>query len=338
VPAKKLNRPKLQINKRTTQKDVARHAGISQATVSRFYSKKGYVSAEAVRDIEKAAARLNYTVDSLARSLVRGQSDMYALVIGTLTNPFYPVALEHLTQKIRARGKEVLLFNTASEQELDQLLPLILRYRVGGAIILTADLSSRLAIELDKRDVPAVLFNRYNRVGQVHSVTCDNLDAGHEVARAFVEAGLRKIGYLGGVKGTSTNEDRRRGLVEGVAGYKLKPEFVLEHSFTHEWGWAAAAEITTRYPKVEAVFCGDDAIAMGLIDGLRELDPSRANLPFAIVGVDDIPSAQWPSYSLSTVRQPLDEMADRALALLEDRSAKRKINFLPGKLIRRGSF
>lgn len=330
--------PTLPMQGRPTQKDVARRAGISQATVSRYYSKKGYISSEAVTAIEEAAAALNYTLDSVARILVKGESDIYALIIGTLNNPFYPVALEHLTQKIREYGKEVLLFNTAREDKLDELLPVILRYRVAGAVILTAHLQSQLALELEKNNIPAVLFNRYNNVGNVHAVACDNIGAGAKVAEEFLKAGYRNIGYLGGLPGTSTNRDRYEGLARRLKKDGIRPSFRLENNFTHEWGWRSAARILSDHPDTQAVFCGDDAIAMGLLDGIREIRPKETSLPFAVVGVDDIPGAGWPSYSLSTIRQPLTDMTDLALSLLEDRSAERRINFLPGELVRRGSF
>jgi DNA-binding LacI/PurR family transcriptional regulator len=324
--------------RRPTQRDVARVAGVSQATVSRFFSEQGYVASETVELIREAAGALSYEVDPLARSLVKGESDIYALVIGTLTNPFYPFALERLTSKIRSQGREVLLFNAAREQDLDALLPVVLKYRVRGVLILTADLSSRLALELDRRNIPAVLFNRYNRVGTVHSVVCDNVEGGRRVADEFLNAGHRKIGYLGGTTGTSTNHDRRKGLVDRLSERGMDPLFTIEREFTHGWGWEAAASIARDHPDTEAVFCGDDAIAMGLMDGLRELDLLRDRAPFSIVGFDDIPSAAWPAYALSTIRQPVDKMIDLALTVLEDGTAEKKINLLSGDLIRRKSF
>jgi DNA-binding LacI/PurR family transcriptional regulator len=213
-----------------------------------------------------------------------------------------------------------------------------LKYRVRGVLILTADLSSRLALELDRRNIPAVLFNRYNRVGTVHSVVCDNVEGGRRVADEFLNAGHRKIGYLGGTTGTSTNHDRRKGLVDRLSERGMDPLFTFEREFTHGWGWEAAASIARDHPDTEAVFCGDDAIAMGLMDGLRELDLLRDRAPFSIVGFDDIPSAAWPAYALSTIRQPVDKMIDLALTVLEDGTAEKKINLLSGDLIRRKSF
>jgi LacI family transcriptional regulator len=114
---------------------------------------------------------------------------------------------------------------------------------------------------------------------------------------------------------------------------------VVEGAFSHEWGYQAAALLRSACPDADGVFCGDDAIALGVMDGYRNNpDGSVGKMP-GIVGFDDIPSASWPAYLLTTVRNPLERMVEAALDMLDlptDVAPRRQL--LAGELIRRRSF
>jgi DNA-binding LacI/PurR family transcriptional regulator len=321
-----------------TQKDVARAADVSQSAVSRVFAGKGYVALEVRRRIETAAKRLGYMPDMLARSLVKGRSNIVAVLTTNITHPFVPQILEKLTLATQLRGQEVLLLNAPPGQDLERLVPLALTYRVKGILVANVTLGTKMTALARKSGTPIVLVNRYAEEDNVHTVSCDNADGGRLIAHGLLDAGKRRIAFVGGVAASPTNVARKKGFLDALAERGVRPVFVADGIYSHAWGYEAARGLRAAHPDVDAVFCGDDMVALGMLDGYRGEDPHPQGVP-AIVGFDDIPSASWPPYMLTTFSNPLDEMAAAALDLLDlpaDAPPQRKL--IPGRLIRRRSF
>jgi DNA-binding LacI/PurR family transcriptional regulator len=319
-----------------TQHDVAKLAKVSQSAVSRVLS-GGYVSAKTRERIRKACETLGYVPDLGARALVTGSSNMIAVIVANITNPFYPFILDRLTMRIQQSGREVLLLNASGGRDIDELLPIVLQYKVRSVVIMTASLSSKMANRLLEHQIPAVMLNRYSTVGSGNSVACDNLEGGRVVADAFVKAGFTSFGYVGGSPASSTNLDRRNGFIKGLAASGHQPLFALDGEFNHEWGYEAG-NMLRHFPQVQSIFCADDVIAMGIMDSMKEAGRSAPD-DISVVGFDDIPSAGWAAYSLSTVQQPVDAMIDHTLKILNNGISSEPAEVrIPGKLIIRSSF
>jgi LacI family transcriptional regulator len=319
-----------------TQHDVARLAQVSQAAVSRVLT-GGRASQELRERVMKACATLGYVPDNGARSLVMGSSNIVAVIVANIMNPFYPYILDRLTLRIQHNKREVLLLNASGGRDIDEFVPIVLQYKVRSAIIMTASLSSLMAQRLREHGVTTVMLNRYSTIGHSNSVTCDNVKGGRMVAEAFINAGFTSFAYVGGAPASSTNLDRRNGFLGRLAEAGHEPLIALDGDFTHEWGYEAGT-LLRRYPKVQSVFCADDVIAMGVMDSLKEVGIAIPS-DVSIVGYDDIPSAGWGGYSLSTVQQPVDAMIDETLKLLEEgpNATPAEIR-IPGELILRSSF
>jgi DNA-binding LacI/PurR family transcriptional regulator len=321
-----------------TQKDVALEAGVSQSAVSRVFAGRGYVAAEVRQKIEKAARKLGYMPDMAARSLVKGRSNIVAVVTSNITHPFVPQMLEKMTLAIQQRGQEVLLLNSPPGQDIDRQLPLALRYRVKGVLIANVSIGARIARQVRQSGTPIVMVNRYVEEKAVHAVSCDNTHGSRLIAEGFLAAGKRHMAYIGGLAGSPTNAVRRDAFLQALREHGVTPDVVLEGAFTHAWGYEAAGLLNARSTPVDAVFCGDDMVGIGMLDGYRGLAGGLAAAP-AIVGFDDIPNASWPPYMLTTYSNPLDRMIEVALDLLEqpyDAPPAREV--LPGELVRRASF
>jgi LacI family transcriptional regulator len=319
-----------------TQHDVAELAGVSQSAVSRVLS-GGSASAKLRNRVLSACEQLGYVVDLGARNLVRGASNMIAIIVANIMNPFYPYILDKLTLRIQQQGFEVLLLNASGGRDIDELLPIVLQYKVRSVIIMTASLSSNMANRLQEHQIPTVQLNRYSTVGKANTVTCDNVGGGRLVAEAFIDAGFTSFAYVGGPPGSSTNMDRRTGFLERLAQSGLQPAIALDGEFDHDWGFAAGRMIR-GYQGVQGIFCADDVIAMGVIDSFKEVGQTVPK-DLSVVGFDDIPSAAWPGYSLTTVRQPVNRMIDETLRILDlPLSASPEEIRIPGSLIYRSSF
>lgn len=321
-----------------TQKDVAKLAQVSQAAVSRWTSGRGYVAADVRERIEKAVAELGYAPHPLAQGLSSGQSEIVAIVMANITNPWYPLVLERITHALQALQLQVLLFNAAPPQSVDDVVPDVLRYRVRGAIITTAALSSTAAQQFASRGVPVVLFNRTTRTGGVHSVSCDNADGGRTAADCLLKAGARHVAFLGGGQDASTSTDRLRGFVQQLHEWDRAPVATLEGEFTYEWGFEAVQRLMAEHPEIDGIFCADDEIASGAMDALRFRLGKRIPQDVRILGFDDHPIAAKAAYQLTTFRQPVDGMIEQAIGLLlNGEVAQPSTQLLKGELILRGS-
>jgi DNA-binding LacI/PurR family transcriptional regulator len=323
----------------STQKQVASLAGVSQSVVSRVFG-GGVVSDAAKERVLSIAKSVGYQPDALARSLVTGQTDIVGIVMADIMNPFYPYVLEKFISALQKKGQQVLLFNAPRDQDVDEELSLVLQYRVKGIIITSASLSSRMAAACRANHTPVVLFNRYIPNNPTWAVSCDNVRAAREIADLLLDNKHTKIGYIGGNPNTSTNRDRKRGFVERLAERGKKPVLVEDRSYSYEWGYEAASRLL-RSSSVNALFCANDIIALGVMDAIRNELKVRVPDDISVVGFDDIPQASWPLYSLTTVRQPVDEMIDLSINLLDrdfDRKTREsRINLIKGELVERSS-
>lgn len=321
-----------------TQRDVAKLAKVSQAAVSRVMANNGYVAEEVRRKIVEAAATLGYRPDPMARSLITGRSNIVAIVVGNVVNPFFPVVLDAMTEALRRQGYEVLLFNAARGQSLDEVIPDVLHYKVAGIILTTVSLSSRAANLCDAAGVPVVMFHRYSSIGSAFAVACDSHRGGADAARLLLEAGCQRMAYIGGIPDSSPNRDRSEGFVSELARAGLRPVSVENRDFSYDWGRDATTTLLARLTDVDGIFCGDDAIAFGAVDALRHDLGMDVPGDVSVVGFDDVPQAGWAAYDLTTVRQPIDLMIAQTLTLLNVPKDREKSVFLiPGEVILRST-
>jgi len=327
-----------ELRKPATQKDVAKLAGVSQAAVSRWISGRGYVAADVREQIIRAVTELDYRPHPFAQGLSSGQSDMVAVVMANISNPGYQVMLEKITQALQAKNLQTLLFNASSAQTVDDLVPNVLRYRVRGAIITTSQLSSTAARQLASQGVPTVLLHRYTKAGGVHSVLCDNMAGGRLAADTLLRAGARRVAFIGGNPDSSTSTDRKAGFLQQLQQWNAEAVATQDGEFTYEWGAAATIRLFEVHPDIDGLFCADDEIATGAIDALRHQLGKQIPKDVKVVGFDDHPISSKAAYALTTIRQPFDEMIDKAVNLLLEGDARHPATeLLKGTLIARRS-
>lgn len=300
-----------------SQIDVAQAAGVSQAAVSRAFTPGSSVSEETRIKVMAAVEQLGYRPNVIARSLVQNSSNIIGLVVKRFTNPFYAHMIQDFTRALQGRGYWTLVFNIAESEELEEALPTALQYRVAGVIITSATLSSKLAEEFARSGTPVVLFNRYVDDGHTHVVSCNNIEGGRLVANALLDSGHKRFAFIAGEEPSSTNRDRENGFINRLKerGHDLAfRESAGEYSY--EAGLAAAERLLQRDARPDAIFCAQDLIAMGVIDFARHKLNIKVPEEISIIGFDDIPSAAWLGYDLTTVRQPFGELVDNTIQVL----------------------
>ncbi|MGA8210351.1 MAG: LacI family DNA-binding transcriptional regulator [Nocardioidaceae bacterium] len=305
----------------TTSSTVAQEVGVSQSTVSRALRGDPRVRAETRRRIEAAAQRLGYWPASPPPLPLEERSRTIGVVVADLTNPFFPSLLTPVHDELRLMGYRVVLFAERTDIPTGQeALDRLLDRSIDGVLVTTATLGSRLTHAMRRRDLPVVLLNRYIDGMDVDRVVADNHEGGRLAARHLVELGHRRIGMVRGPSNTSTSRDRTAGFLEvlGEAGVEVDDGLVREGPYSHQCGYQHVRDLLRRESPPTAIFCGNDIIGFGAVDAARSLGvdvPSGVS----IVGFDDVPMASWEVFQLTSVRQPLTEMAGAAARMLVER-------------------
>lgn len=329
-------------NNRITSIDVARRAGVSASAVSRVYTPGASVSRTTAEKVRMAARELGYHPNALARSLITGRSRIIGLVVAYLDNQFYPDALEKLSNALQKRGYHVLIFMASrTVGNIDNIFDEILGYQVDGIITASVAMSSELAARCQRAGVPVVLFNRSQDDERLSAVTSDNLRGGYKAADYLLSTGHRRIGYIAGWEGASTQRDREAGFTNRLAEAGIEHVAREVGDFRHDRTQVAARRMFTTDDRPEAVFVANDHMAFAVMDILRFELGLRIPEDVSIVGYDDVPLAAWPAYDLTTVRQPANRMVAETVTILLDaieggKSEPRRVA-IDGDLIIRGS-
>jgi len=308
-----------------SQIDVARLANVSQAAVSRTFTQGASVSEETRAKVMAAADQLGYRPNIIARSLIRKSTNIIGLVVRRFTNPFYARMIRDFTRALQEQGYWTLILNIAQNQELEKTLPMALQYQVDGLIVTSSTLSSGLAAECVRSGTPVVMFNRYASDTHTHVVRCDNVEGGRIVADALLDSGHKRLAYIAGEetastnreRTASTNRERETGFVDRLQerGHSLSFR-ESAGDYNYEQGYKAAQRLLQRDDLPDAIFCANDLIAMGTLDLARYKLGIKIPEELSIIGFDDIPSAAWPSFELTTVKQPVKPLVDNTLQIL----------------------
>ncbi len=297
-----------------TSHDVARLAGVSQATVSRVLRDDPGVRAETRERVRKVLAEVNYQPNAAARSFRTHRAGAIGVSVARLSYQIYPAMLELIGARLGSLGQQMVVWDAefGGDRHASQAL------RQGGVdgVILTACTQDSSFI----RDVcsplaPVVLINRAVEGYPSDQVTSDNVDGGRRAADYFISCGRRRIAMIGGVQQASPIRDREAGFRHALlqAGRPLAPRYYERaEGFTHRAGLAAATRLLELQSPPDAIFCANDVLALGAIDGARQRGLDVPGEVW-IIGYDDTEMAAWPGFDLTTFRQPLDEMVDCGL-------------------------
>ena len=302
---------------KVTSLDVAKRAGVSQSAVSRVFTPGASASPATAEKVRQAAAELGYRPNVLARAMVSGRSRIIGLVVAYLDNYFYPEALEKLSNALQAEGYHVLVFMASQTADhIDDVIEEILDYQVDGIIAASVALSSTLSDRCREAGVPVVLFNRTDGAAHVSSVASDNFAGGRLAGQFLIAGGARRIGYVAGWAGASTQKAREAGLRSALDAAGIALHAYGVGNFRMDEAKAAARAMFEGPDRPDGVFVGNDHMAFAVMDVLRgELG---LDIPgdVSVIGFDDVPPAAWDAYGLTTLRQRANQMVQETVQTL----------------------
>jgi DNA-binding LacI/PurR family transcriptional regulator len=337
-----------------TLEDVARSAGVSRATVSRVVNGTRNVDPEIRRIVQEAVAATGYVPNRAARSLVTRRTDAVALVFSVpddhtandpflgrvFSDPFFGRIVGGLLTVLRPRGVHPVLMLADSEDARHTLVANLRQEHIDGVVLVSIAPDDSLPSLLTRAGLPAVLFARPTTPLPISFVDIAQQEGARQAADRLVARGCRHIATIAGPHDSPAGQDRLAGFRNAMAEHGLAYVPSVEGGFTQEGGEHAMRELLRTHPDTDGVFVANDLMAQGALLVLRDLG-RRVPDDVAVVGFDDSSAAMASRPLLTTVRQPVEdmaaEMARLLMALIDDPSQQTRSVIFKTTLVERES-
>ncbi len=308
-----------------TIRDVAKAAKVSTATVSAVVNESTFVSPALRARVVAAIASLDYAPLSAARNLKKGRSQLIALVVSDLANPFFARVVWSAEAAVAAWGYSLVVFNSDEKPDNERrILARIRSLSCDGILLVPVD----SAVRADQRDpdghaIPIVQFGRVADDGRSDSVTIDNVSAARQVTNYLLDLGHRAIATITGPTHLTTGHGRLEGLREAMAARGLAPrtEHVRSGEFREDVAYSVAREIIDRPDRPTALYAASGVMALGVMRALADLGLKCPD-DISIASTDTIPGIGALRPRLTRTEHPVTDMTNEALRLLIDRIAR----------------
>ncbi|MEW1844020.1 LacI family DNA-binding transcriptional regulator [Nonomuraea angiospora] len=322
-------------------KDVAAQAGVSVATVSRVLNDNPSVTEETRNRVHDAMAALNYRPNAVARSLRTEATRTLGLIIGDILNPFFAELARAVEDEAREAGYTVIIGNADERaDQQDHYVRTLLERRVDGLLICPTAEVTPLVEEVSQGERPLVFLDRTLSGVEVPSVRADGSTAIAELVAHLRALGHRRIAFVSGPSTLSTGRERTEAFLRAAAehGLEVPEEYVRHGDFRAGSGRRITAELLDLPEPPRAIFLGDNLMALGALDEVRErgLDIPR---DVALASFDDVPWFNHVHPRITAISQPTAELGRRAVRVILDALSGRAAEsvVLPARLVARES-
>ena len=322
--------------------DVAQDAGVSPTTVSRYLNNRIELPPATAARIDAAIKKLDYRPNLLAKRLSTGKTEAVGLVTPEIREPFFAELASAFEDEADHHGYTVFMSSTRSDRKREiASLERLQDGHVDGLLMMTNTpddgtlaglIGERRNVVIVDEDIPGVSVPR---------LFVENSEGAYQATRHLIEAGHRRIAYLGGPQGLLTVTERREGFLMAMneAGIAVRSEYVAMGSFAPELARAATVRFLELPLPPTAIFASSDYLAIGAVMGLRDANVSVPD-EVSLIGFDDMAFSTLLTPPLSAVRQPVEQLGRQGfltlLALLDGETPP-LLTRLPVELIRRQS-
>jgi DNA-binding LacI/PurR family transcriptional regulator len=307
---------------RPTLMDVARHCGVSRATVSLVLNDSPLVADQTASRVRQAMSELGYVYNRAAASLRTQRSDAIGVVMTQITNPYFAEFAAGLQDILTESGTVPLLAVSGEDRELQRRLVRSLVERNVDGIVLIPAHGTQTDDLPDLLGTPLVLMARRLPGADVDYVGARNRDGGYAAAEHLYGHGCRAIAFVGGFADASARQERAGGVSDFLSEHNLTLD--EERSVTCEPLRAPAREaamrLLTDHPEVDGILCFSDVVAFGVLDAIADLG-LRVGSDVRVIGFDDVHDAGLNRPSLGSVAVPARETGRRAAQLVLERAA-----------------
>lgn len=320
-----------------TLKDVAAKSGVTVTTVSRVLNNRGYISGETRDKVYAAMKELNYQPNEIARSLSKQKNNSIGIIVPHIEHPYFARLIGYLEREAANKNYKIMICNSHAkfEKEIDYL-EMFQSHRVAGIILCSSSVDIGKFISLN---IPVVSIERPVDVGTT-SVECDNYQGGVLAAEHLIASGCKHLVHLSGIENEEMPADARcKGFVTVCEDRNISHKEVeckADNYLNMEYH-SLIESVLLENPEVDGIFASSDLIAAQVIQVARKMN---IHIPtnLKIVGFDDVNIASLASPTITTIHQPIKEMAKEAINCLikcaEDHVVPSRIQ-LPVRLVKR---
>ena len=293
-----------------TLKDVAREAGVSVITVSRVVNGISHVRGDTRERVERAIERLQYVPNRTASNLRSQQSDTVALLLPDITNSFWTTIARGVEDEAWDAGYGMFLCNTDNDPAKEaRYLDILMRRRVEGVIIVPTPANVPLLRRLQQRRINLVILHRTLDGIEADVVRSDSRGGSYALTRGLLDAGYRRIAYVGGPPSITSGRERLAGYTDALrsAGLDVDPVLVRRGAYDQRNGYRMVEELVQDLPRPEALVIGNSRLAIG---ALRALADAGLAVPeeMAVAAFHDITALDDYSPLMTTAVQPAYEI------------------------------
>lgn len=322
--------------------DVAREAGVSIATVSKVLNNNGRISDKTRKKVNSIIEKLNYQPSMVASALTSQRTGTIGLMIPDIANPFFAEAARYFEDYAQQSGSDLIICSTDRDDEkAARYISLLQRKRVDGLIIASHTGNPELVHRLLEDKVPTVLFSADIRLLECNSITVDDYKGGYIATEFLLSLGHRRLGIIS--DNLPGSRHREQGFLDALKVYGAPfdhPDNMVQTSATLENGRMIARRMLGQEAskRPTAIFACNDLLAIGVLKEAREAGLSVPH-DLSVIGFDNTMLADICHPSLSSIAQPLRDMTEQAMQLLNESIdnpdvLKRKISLSPELVIR----
>jgi len=306
------------MSRNVTIVDVAQEADVSYATVSRVINNGAHVRPEKRERVLRAMAKLGFTVNQQARSLRAGRSQVIGLLVHDLGTSYIGEIIRGIEAELSAASYDLMLYTTHRRKTKEATYVSAITRGMADGLLLVLPRNPEAYLEsLRQRRFPYVLVDHQGIDETGPAVGATNFQGAYDATQHLLSLGHRRIGFITGQMEMGCSRDRLAGYRAALlaAGIPPDPQWVREGDFFQPDGFAGAQALLALPQPPSAIFASNDFSAFGVMEAVRDAG-KRLPDDMSIVGFDDIPQAAQVNPTLTTVRQPLEQMGRTAARML----------------------
>ena len=293
--------------------DVAKEAKVSISTVSRVLNNKDIVKPKTRIKVENAIKKLNFDPDFTAQTMISKKTRTIGLIIPTLYNEYWSILSAIVQEHLWEFGYMVILCNTNNDKKKKEAyIQMLLKRKVDGVILCEFKENKEIIESLLRHNIPTVALQV--KIDGIDSVYGNQLQGSMDAVNHLIQLGHSKIAYIG-LDDLMDNRELGYRNALMINGIPVDENLIIKGQFTTNFGFQAAESLINRKLKFESIFCWNDIVAFGVIQALQ-LHHFDVPKDVTLIGFDDIQMIQFIKPSLTTIKQPLQEMCSAAAQLL----------------------
>ncbi|MDC3418395.1 LacI family DNA-binding transcriptional regulator [Aquibacillus salsiterrae] len=299
--------------------DVAKRAGVSKSTVSRVLTNSGRIDADTKKRVIKAMEELGYQPSRAAQTLRNKKTKLIAVLVPRVSNHFFSTLIQGMEREAVKHDYQIVLCNTGNDPKKEyNYLKMLENHQIDG-LILTAFRNPVELIQQFSSFGPIILVEEYTKDDIFPTITIDHQEAAYKATEHLIKLGHQHIGMVNGPEESIITKDREKGFLKALETYHIpiQEKWICFESFGIQQGRRYIQRVLNNDFYPTAVFAGNDELAVGVI---QEAKQQGLDVPqdLAVVGFDDQDIATIIEPNLTTIKQPVEQLGEKAMLLLID--------------------